>query len=153
MCRTSEEERDVLQLRDVVLPVAALLDEQRPVLQVLSAGVTGVQLGQLSEDHAPRPDLLRGVLDAGDGLTAGEGEELQLHVIRNHSRDKALRSAKAKFRKKLDWISGPEASTFKLFHIVKLNLQLIIHGHLHKVLPPLTVDFIFESLTGSSGRK
>lgn len=45
MRETSKEERDVLQLRDVVLPVAALLDEQRPVLQVLPAGVTRVQLG------------------------------------------------------------------------------------------------------------
>lgn len=94
MWQTSEEERDVLQLRDVVLPVAALLDEQRPVLQVLSAGVTGVQLGQLSEDHAPRPDLLQGVLNVGDGLPAGEGEELQLHVIRNHSRNKELQSGR-----------------------------------------------------------
>ena len=77
--RTSEEERDVLQLGDVVLSVAAVLAEQRQVLQVLSAGVGGVQLGQLPEDHAPRPDLLRRVLDARDGLPAKGEETLQLH--------------------------------------------------------------------------
>lgn len=81
--QTSEEERDVLQLGDVVLSVAAVLAEQRQVLQVLSAGVGGVQLGQLPEDHAPRPDLLRRVLDARDGLPAKGEETVQFHVSAN----------------------------------------------------------------------
>lgn len=67
--QTSEEERDVLQLGDVVLPVATVFGEQRQVLQVLSAGVTWVQFGQFSEDHTPGPDLLCSVLHPGDGLS------------------------------------------------------------------------------------
>lgn len=37
-------------------------------------------------------------------------------------------------------------------HVIKLNSQLVFHGHLHKVLPPLAINFIFESLTPSSRR-
>lgn len=74
MClRASEEDGHVLQLGDVVLSVAAVFGEQRQVLQIFSAGVSRVQLGQLPEDHGPRPDLLRRVLDTRDGLPAGGG--------------------------------------------------------------------------------
>lgn len=72
MHQTSEEERDVLQLRDVVLSVATVLGEQRQVLQVLSAGMSRVQFGEFSEDHAPGPGLLGGVLHPGDWLATGE---------------------------------------------------------------------------------
>lgn len=72
MHQTSEEERDVLQLRDVVLSVATVLGEQRQVLQVLSAGMSRVQFGELSEDHAPGLGLLGCVLHPGDGLATGE---------------------------------------------------------------------------------
>lgn len=73
MHHTSEEQRDVLQLGDVVLSVAAVFAEQRQVLQVFSAGVSRVQSGQFSENDAPCPDLLLGVLDTRDGLPAGGG--------------------------------------------------------------------------------
>lgn len=70
--QTSEKQGDVLQLGDVVLSVTTLFAKQRQVLQVFSAGVSRVQLGELSEDHPPGPDLLQGVLDTRDGLPAGE---------------------------------------------------------------------------------
>lgn len=82
--QTSEEERDVLQLRDVVLPVAAVFGEQRQVLQVLSAGVSWVQFGEFSEDHAPGPGLLWGVLHPGDGLSTNE------HNTANYNRKTML---------------------------------------------------------------
>lgn len=79
---TSEEQRDILQLGDVVLSVAAVFAEQRQVLQVLSAGVSRVQFGQFSEDDAPRPDLLQGVLDTRDGLPAvGVGGDYSFILI------------------------------------------------------------------------
>lgn len=50
-----------------------MFGEQRQVLQVLSACVGRVQLGQLSEHDAPRLHLLGGVLDPRDGLPTAEG--------------------------------------------------------------------------------
>lgn len=83
--RTSEEQRDVLQLGDVVLSVAAVFAEQRQVLQVLSAGVSWVQAGEFSEHDAPCPDLLLGVLDTRDGLPAGGGGANMRHRTTGHS--------------------------------------------------------------------
>ena len=68
---TLEEARDVLQLGDVVLPVVAVLGQQREVLQVLSAGVAWVQFVELSEHHPPRANLLLSELDARDRFSAG----------------------------------------------------------------------------------
>ena len=50
---TFEEVGDVLQLRDVVLPVAAVVDEEREDVVELPTGVRRVQLRQLPEDGAP----------------------------------------------------------------------------------------------------
>lgn len=55
-----------------------MFGEQRQVLQVFFAGVCRVELGQLPEHDAPRPDLLGGVLDARNGLPAA-GEEQVLN--------------------------------------------------------------------------
>lgn len=70
---TSEKMGDVLQLGDVILPIATVFGEQRQVLQVLSACMGRVELGQLSEHDAPRLHLLGGVLDPRDGLPTAEG--------------------------------------------------------------------------------
>lgn len=43
----------VLQLRQVVLAVAAVLDQRRPVLHVLGNGVHGVEPVELCENDAP----------------------------------------------------------------------------------------------------
>ena len=69
--RTLEEARDVLELWDVVLPVVAVLGQQGEVLQVLSAGVAGVQFVELSEHHPPRANLLFCELNTRDRFSAG----------------------------------------------------------------------------------
>lgn len=55
---TSQEVRYVLQLGYIVLPVAAVLYEQREHVVVLPARVFRIQLRQLPEHHAPSFDLL-----------------------------------------------------------------------------------------------
>lgn len=58
-----------------------MLCEKGEVLEILPAGVGGVELAELAEDHAPRLHLLRRVLHPGDGLSAagrrGEGRLLR----------------------------------------------------------------------------
>jgi hypothetical protein len=68
--RTVEEVGNVLQLRNVVLPVAAVLDEQREHVIELTARVSRVQCGQLPVHCAPRLDLVLRVLHPRDRLTA-----------------------------------------------------------------------------------
>jgi hypothetical protein len=65
-----EEVRDGLQLRDVLVVVAAVLDQQREHAVVLGARVRLVARRQLAEDHAPRLDLLLSVLNLGDPISA-----------------------------------------------------------------------------------
>ena len=57
---------DVLQLGDVVGPVAAVFDEQREDVIEFAAGVSRVQFGQLVVDDAPRGHLFFRVLNARD---------------------------------------------------------------------------------------
>ena len=57
---------DVLELRDVVLPVAAVFNQEREDVIEFPAGVSRVQLGQLIVDDAPRGHLLLGVLHPRD---------------------------------------------------------------------------------------
>ena len=66
--RTLQEAGDLLQLGDVVLPVAAVLLQQGEDAVVLAAGVGGVQRLQLLEDGSPGGLLLRRVLHLGDHL-------------------------------------------------------------------------------------
>ena len=63
---TSEELVDVFKLRNPIFAVAAVLDEQWPVLVVFLAGVRRIQLVQLAEYCAPRGDLLFGIVDASN---------------------------------------------------------------------------------------
>lgn len=69
---TFEEVGDVLQLGDVVLPVATVFDEQREDVVVLLAGVGLVQPRKIAEHGAPRGGFLLGVLHPRDLLVAGE---------------------------------------------------------------------------------
>ena len=69
---TVEVLRDVLQLRDVVLGVAAVLLEQREDVVELRARVRREELLQGAVDHAPRRRLLRGVGHAGNRLAAAK---------------------------------------------------------------------------------
>lgn len=68
---TLQEARHVLQLRDVVLPVAAVSLQQGEDPVVLAAGVGRVQSLQLLEDDPPRFFFRLGVLHPGNGLAAG----------------------------------------------------------------------------------
>ena len=69
-----QEAGDLLQLGDVVLPVAAVLLQQGEHAVVLAAGVGRVQRLQLLEDGSPGGLLLRRVLHLGDHLaTRGAG--------------------------------------------------------------------------------
>lgn len=75
-CGTFQEVGHVLQLWDIVLPVAAVLDEQREHVVVLFAGVCGVQLRKLPKDSAPGGNLLRRVVNVWQRLPV-------LVVVRN----------------------------------------------------------------------
>lgn len=52
-CLPLQELADVLQLRNVVLAISTVLDQSRPVLQVLGHSVLHVELVQLPQDSAP----------------------------------------------------------------------------------------------------
>ena len=71
-----DQRRHVLELRDNVLPEV----EQLPVLVELGAGVGGVQGHEVPQGSAPRLDLVRGVLHAGDRLPDLVGVS-QLHDL------------------------------------------------------------------------
>ena len=65
---TLQELINVLQLRHIVLPVAAVLDEQWPIFQVFFARVHRIEFVQFAEYSAPGCDLYIGVFDADYGL-------------------------------------------------------------------------------------
>lgn len=69
---TLEEARHVLQLRDVVLLVAAVFLQQGEDAVVLAAGVGRVQGLQLAEHFAPRGLFVCRVLHTRDRLTTEE---------------------------------------------------------------------------------
>jgi len=74
---TLQEAGHVLQLRDVVLPVAAVLLQQGEDAVVFVAGVSRVQGLQLLEHRPPRQLLRLRVLHLGDDLATGT------HVLLN----------------------------------------------------------------------
>lgn len=59
---------NVLELRDVVLPVAAVFHQQREGVVELLARVSRIQFGQLPVDGSPRLGLFLGVTDSRDRL-------------------------------------------------------------------------------------
>lgn len=63
-----EKLRYVLQLGDVVLPVATILLQQLEVLIELLASMTLIQFAQLFEYNRPGSGLLFGVLNSGNGI-------------------------------------------------------------------------------------
>lgn len=67
---TLQEVGDVLELRDVVLTVAAVLLQQREDAVVLTARVSGIQGLQLLEYDSPGGLLRLCVLHTWDWLTA-----------------------------------------------------------------------------------
>lgn len=71
---TFQKDRDVLQLRDVVLSVTTVFDQQGEIFQILPAGVTGIQFAQFSEDYAPRAHFLCCVFNTWDGVSTGGTE-------------------------------------------------------------------------------
>ena len=73
-----DQRRHVLELRDGVLPEV----EELPVLVELGAGVGGVQGREVPEGRSPRPDLVRGVLHAGNRLPdlVGAGQLHDVHA-------------------------------------------------------------------------
>lgn len=82
---TLEEAGNVLQLRDVVLLVAAVFLQQGEDAVVLAAGVSRVQGLQLPEHFAPRGLLVLRVLHPWDGLaTAGTVEKRFIHLFYFH---------------------------------------------------------------------
>ena len=50
---TLEETGDVLELRDIVLSVSAVLDQQLERVVELLAGVAGIEVSELFEDDSP----------------------------------------------------------------------------------------------------
>lgn len=68
---TLQEAGHVLQLRDVVLPVAAVFLQQGEDPVVLTTSVSRIQSLQLLEHCAPCGLFLLRVLHPGDGLAAG----------------------------------------------------------------------------------
>lgn len=60
-----------MELRHIVLPVAAVFSQQREVFQILPTSMSGVELGELAEHDTPRLRFFLCVLHPGDGLAAG----------------------------------------------------------------------------------
>jgi len=71
---TSQEVGHVLQLWYVVLSVAAVLGEQRQVVEVLFTGMCRVQLIELPKHYTPRLHLFLCELHAWYGISTAEGE-------------------------------------------------------------------------------
>lgn len=115
---TPQEARHILQLRDVVLPKVTVFGQQRKVLQVFPAGVGGVQLVQLPVDHSPRLHLLLCELDPRNGIPAATGTFSQHQVCFQSSCEGFLRK----------------------------NSLFVGHGQISKVLSPLSVDVVLETL-------
>ena len=67
--RTVKKIGNVLELRNVVLSVAAIFDEERESVIEFLAGVSGIEFGERPVDGAPCFDLLLRVLDPRDGLS------------------------------------------------------------------------------------
>lgn len=65
---TVQKVGNVLQLRDIVLPVATILDQKREHVVELAASVSRVKLRKLPEDGAPSRYFFGSVLDARDLL-------------------------------------------------------------------------------------
>lgn len=63
-----EKFRDSIELRDVIGTIAAVLDQEREDVLVLSAGVVGEHGDEFLEDGCPGLLLNRRVLDMRDGL-------------------------------------------------------------------------------------
>lgn len=68
---TLQEAGDVLELRDIVWPVAAVFLQQGEDAVVFTAGMSRVQSLQLPEHRAPGGLLLLCVLHHGNGLATG----------------------------------------------------------------------------------
>lgn len=60
-----KEVGNVLELWDIVFTVAAVLNQEWEDVVVLSAGMSGVKLCQVSEDYSPGFRLFFGVFDVG----------------------------------------------------------------------------------------
>ena len=58
-------------MRDIVLSISTVFDQQLQVVIVDLAGVHCVEFGQLLEDHAPGARLFVGVLDSRYLVRAG----------------------------------------------------------------------------------
>ena len=67
---TVKKIRNVLQLRDVILTVTAVFDEQREGVIKLTTRVSGIQSGQLTVDSPPSGRLFGSVLDSRNLLAA-----------------------------------------------------------------------------------
>lgn len=74
---TLEKPGHVLQLRDVVLPVVTVFDQQGEVVQILFAGVADVQLVELPEHNSPGAHLHLCEVDAMDRIPADESREVR----------------------------------------------------------------------------
>lgn len=68
---TFEEAWDIFKLRDVVLPTLTVFGQQRQVLQVFLAGVSGVQLVELPVHDPPSLHFLLRELNARDRIPTG----------------------------------------------------------------------------------
>lgn len=64
-----QEVRNVLQLGNVVLAVATVVDKQREDVVVLPASMCFVELCEIVKDHPPGLNLLIGVVDMGQRLS------------------------------------------------------------------------------------
>lgn len=66
---TFQEARHIFQLGDIVFPVPTVFGEQGQVFQVLSAGISWVEIVKLSVHSPPSLDLLLSEFNLGNWVT------------------------------------------------------------------------------------
>lgn len=117
---TSEEARDIFQLWDVVLTTFAVFGQQRQILQVLPAGMSGVQFVELPVHYTPSLDLLFCKLNPGYWV-----------------------STETRSTKNVMW----QKPWLYLKQLWKLSDLLFVgHSKISKVLSPFPVHVIFKTL-------
>ena len=126
-------------LRSLILPVTTVLDKKRPVFQVFLAGVDRIKFVQLTENNSPDSMKPIGFINKTPWILEYCFTMFWSLLLCTLFWESVLRYDVIELRK-------PSVHTIWLRPKKRRYLLAIRHGHISKVLSPLTVDWIFESL-------
>ncbi len=76
-----QEIGNVLELRDIILPVATVFNQQREIVIKFTTRVSRIEFRQLPVDSAPSSNLVFGVRHSRDGLAATNVIQNSVRVI------------------------------------------------------------------------